>query len=168
MTAIKKSFDYEVDKDGLYKMCKILPIIPAFFIYVAMTNRTGLNLSGLFRFGVHGATVFYWTCATLSAMATMMAIIFTVLNVRAEKRVELHETFADLPRASITGGQLKIPYKQIRKVSRQALPADNEMLIIDSSIGQSRLLSSYFLSTVAFNEFIDLLAINVKIAKSNS
>jgi len=44
----------------------------------AATNDRGLILEGIFRFSPHGATVFYWVLAGLSALFVLAALFLAV------------------------------------------------------------------------------------------
>ena len=86
-------------------------------------------------------------------MTASIALWSAVQDHRGPQYVELGEQAAFLPKASVSRIMLSVPYSAIRQVRTVLIPGQ-QMILIDSSVGQARLLSKAFASSHDFALFL--------------
>lgn len=158
MTDPTQKFDYEVERVQFSLALVVVVAIPILLANHALTNDKGLRLFHIVTLSKADATNFWWGLAILCSLAALILIFSMLSSLRHPEQVELHPTYANLPKASIMGGQLDIPYETITKVSRRKIPGDQEMTKIKSSVGESCVISSHFNSMLAYEEFLSALS----------
>ena len=120
--------------------------------YLAYTNQQGLRAFRLFTFSVNEASIIFWSLALVFAI---LAILFCVLLARNHKEpvsLVLDETSITAPTDLLKGELLVIPYASITQVLVSTFP-DQEIITINSSIGQAGLSSMGFSNASEFMKF---------------
>jgi len=93
-------------------------------------------------------------CLTLAGCVTSVK---GILRRRQDPgSLQLGETKALLPKASLSGGFLQVPYKDILSVSAQQT-AGRKVLIVDTRLGKARVWSNGFLNDARFADFAAVL-----------
>ena len=138
-------------------MVVISGALPFIFANIASNNQKGLRLFHIITLSPSDATLFYWGVAILCLLAALVTIFVVLTSLRHPKQVELYATHANLPKASIFGGQINIPYELITNISRRKISATQEMLVIKSTIGESRLIASQFKGVFGYEDFVSAL-----------
>jgi hypothetical protein len=155
-----QEFIYKISSMQFFIM-SAFPIAISFY----MTSKASDNVEGLrIRFitlSQSEATTFYWAMATLFGVIAILAIIYTFYNLRKPKIIELHATHANLPKPSIFGGQISITYESINEINRRKLNSTQEMIEINSAHNKVRLISTYFIGVIGYEEFISSLKTKV-------
>ncbi len=159
----KQIYSYEKTQVNLAGAILFTMIFAGGFFYQAMSNRAGIKVL-FFTLGVKTATTFYWCMALLFVTGLILIVIQRTYGSKEISRVELHTAFADLPKASLFGGQIKMPYTTISNISRKIVH-DRELLSVSSSVGNARLLSSDFMSVSDYGCFISEITSRVRLAQ---
>jgi hypothetical protein len=150
MNTQSREFRYEHPTSSLVLMIVVAWVIPLLCAKLASGNSLGRSLLGGL---IHLSPTVLWGFSGISAIAACGATITAINNMRAQKFVSLSQSFTVVPRASLLGGQLTIPYEKISKIEQRIAPNNQKMIVINSSLGQSRLLSSGFDAYLDFNTF---------------
>ena len=164
MTDPAQKFDYEVKRERFTLAMFVAVAIPIVLASHALTNNKGLKLFHVVTLSKGEATNFWWGFAILCGLAALILIISMLSSLRHTELVELHPTYANLPKASIMGGQLNIPYETITKLSRWKILGGQEMMMIKSSVGESSVNSSRFNSMLAYEKFVSALSAKLSLA----
>lgn len=163
-----QEFDYNISKTKLIVMVIIVSALPFLFASIATDNYKGLRLFRIVTLSPNDATLFYWGLVILCSFAALTTILMVLTSLRHPKRVELYATHANLPKASIFGGQLNIPYKSITNISQRKISATQEMVVIKSTVGESRLIASYFKGMQGYQDFLSALSAKISPAHPSS
>ncbi len=168
MSNAPQEFYYNISKTQLIISVVIVSALPFLLASVATDNHKGLRLFRIFTLSPNDATMFYWGMAILCAFAALATIFMVFTSLRHPKQVELYAAHANLPKASMFGGQLNIPYESITNISRKQFSANQEMVIIKSSVGESRLLASQFKGVMGYEDFLSALAAKTSLTPPSS
>ena len=161
-----KQFSYYVTTSQLILMPTFASALPIIFSYFAINNNKGLVINGIIKLPFTDATLFFWGVAFICLLAVFCTFISTYNMWLQPKTVELSTTHAHVPKASMFGGELIIPYESITKANRQKISGNQELLIIESVLGKSRLLSSNFKGILGYTDFLSALDEHLSIAKN--
>jgi hypothetical protein len=125
--------------------------------FFAHSNERGVRLYGLITLTPDKATVFFWVLTAIFVLCTVLLGMMTLRAFGVPAIVAIEETHVIAPRASIRFKLLSIPYTSIKQVLVQKAQSQ-EIVIINSSVGQARLMSSGFKSRREFSHFKRALA----------
>ena len=95
-----------------------------------------------------------WLLTAASALAALYTLAFAVSNFRAPKFVQLAAEYAVVPKASLFGGRLTVPYGEIKEVQYKDTSSRYKVIVIRSSVGDAKLLASYFNDQFEFDSFL--------------
>lgn len=102
------------------------------------------------------APYFWWGLTFLALIASAIVIWFAIRSQSAPPYVELGPTNALVPQGSLTMVTLAIPYSAITQIQILNIPGQ-QMAVISSPFGTSRLISKSFKSPGEFTSFIQAL-----------
>lgn len=108
---------------------------------LAIDNNEDVHL-GAYTLSPSDTTLFLWGVSILSGYYAFDAFCRVFINLSYPIQVELHATYACLPKLSMFGGQLSIPYELIKDITRRKISTSEELLVIKSGAGESRLFLS--------------------------
>ena len=168
MSNAPQEFNYNISKTQLIVMVIIVSALPFLLASIATENHKGLRLFRIVKLSPNDATLFYWGMATLCSFAAFATIFMVFNSLRHPKKVELYATHANLPKASMFGGQLNIPYESITNISRKKLSATQEMVVITSAAGESRLVASHFKGFIGYQDFLSALSAKISLTHPSS
>jgi hypothetical protein len=168
MSNTPQEFYYNISKTQLIVMVIIASALPFLLASIATDNQKGLRLFRIVTLSPNDATLFYWGMAILCAFAALATIFMVFTSLRHPKKVELYATHANLPKASMFGGQLSIPYDLITNISQKRLSATQEMVVIKSALGESRLLASHFKGVLGYEDFLSALSAKTSLTHPSS
>ncbi len=168
MSDISQEFEYNISKVQLLLMVAISTALPFLMAWMAEDNQKGLRLFHIITFSQNDATSFYRGMAMLCGIAALFVIFTVFSSLRHPKQVELHATHANLPKASMFGGQLNIPYNLITNISRRTISATQEMVVIKSTVGESRLIASQFKGLLGYQDFLSALSAKISLTHPSS
>lgn len=89
-----------------------------FMHHRAATNDRGLIINGLIELGVHGAKIFYWSLAALSAAFVVVCIFYGMPQLLIRRRITMDEDAITLPARGFSAAHYRIPWGEIESVSR--------------------------------------------------
>lgn len=95
----------------------------------------------------------FWGFTALCLFASVIAIRFAIRTQSGVSYVELNTKGALVPKASLSMSPITIPYGAITQV-RVTNIQGQQMAIISSSVGESRLLSKSFATPSEFTSFL--------------
>lgn len=157
MTETTQQFNYSPSVVRVIFGLLFVTALPFGLANIAKENQKGLRFFHLFTLSPTEASLFYWGVAIMCGVAALLVFIATFNSLRGAKIVELTATHAVVPKASIRGGQLNIPYESIKEIKRRKISARQEMIVIKSTIGEARLISSNFRGLLSFDDFLATL-----------
>ncbi len=163
MSNTAQEFNYSISKTQLIVMVIIVSALPFLLASIASGNHKGLRLFRIVTLTPNDATLFYWGMTILCAFAALATIFMAFTSLRHPKKVELYATHANLPKASMFGGQLNIPYQSITNISQRKLSAIQEMVVIKSTVGESRLIASHFKGLLGYQDFLSALSAQISL-----
>jgi hypothetical protein len=99
----------------------------------AATNDRGLILEGIFRFSPHGATVFYWMLAGLSALFVLAALFLAVARLSTDRYLQLESDAVILPHGFLQTKLSRVPYSSIATVSEVIVKGQKSLRLHTSS-----------------------------------
>ncbi len=168
MSNAPQEFNYNISKTQLIISVIIVSALPFLLASVATSNQKGLRLFHIVTLSPNDATLFYWGMAILCAFAAFATMFMVFTSLRHPKQVELYATHANLPKASMFGGQLNIPYESITNISQKRLSATQEMVVITSTVGESRLVASQFKGFLGYQDFLSALSAKISLTSHSS
>jgi hypothetical protein len=127
-----------------------LAALALMFALVASSNR-GFGRR-LVRLGAEQVSFVSWAMVVLCALVGLAVIWFSFRTRAGPKEVILRTDLVVIPKASINGGFITVRYSDIWDVATRDV-AGEKMLVIATSFGESRLLSSAFANFGEFSEF---------------
>lgn len=98
----------------------------------------------------------FWGLTAFGLFATVMVLRFAIRTQSGVSFVELGSIGALVPKASISMSPITIPYGAITQVQVMNIQGQ-QMAIISSSVGESRLLSKSFATPSEFTSFLQAL-----------
>ncbi|NRF67112.1 hypothetical protein HLB44_08975 [Aquincola sp. S2] len=146
-----------------YKTVKrVLPMLivavamPAACAYTAWTNTRGLRIAGFITATASQATTIYWCLAVITA-PVLPVVIWTVLQSRrAPLSLVLGPTSITLPRASLRGEWVEVPYAAIQKTGVEVIGPD-KLFVVVSTLGRFNVARSGFRGSDDFGAFAKAL-----------
>jgi hypothetical protein len=149
-------YRYRLPLSRTVPMVLVAFAIPAALGYIASTNRGSVRLFGLWTLSPSEAGIFFWSFAGLCLAAAAVAAWIAIRNHRGPGVVELLADAALVPEASLRARMLRIPYASIRSIDVVTL-SRQPMLVLKSSVGESRLLAQGFVGAREFEDFCQSL-----------
>jgi hypothetical protein len=138
-------------------LCLALAIIVAYF---AAVNKEGLTGFKSASFSVAEASIIFFGVAVLFLIGAICCVIMLKRSLDGPASLMLGALSLSAPRASLKGDMLSIPYTSINKVTLHSVQ-NQQMVVIDSAVGQSRVSSIGFASDVEFESFYQGLTAKV-------
>lgn len=131
--------------------------LTVFLAYTAQNNNRGLRLNGgLIVFSPEAATQFYWGSAALSLLVSVLAVWVAIRSLQPAQTIVLGQNEAVLPKASLKGELHSVPYEFVTSVQIREYRGQ-KVGVIQSKIGEFRVLPMGFESTHEFEEFFKVL-----------
>jgi hypothetical protein len=134
-------------------LCAVLALVVAYF---AAINKEGLNGFKAMSFSPSQASMIFWGVAAFFALGALCCTIMLRRSLEGPVSLKLGAFTLSAPRATISGAirgtMLSIPYVDIRKVTLHSVQTQ-QMLVVDSSLGQARVSSLGFTSELEFEMF---------------
>lgn len=125
--------------------------------YIAYTNPDTRITRMLTRaLSPEAPPIFFWSLAVLSLLASMIVLRVAMRSQSGASYVELGLTGALVPKASISMSPITIPYSAITQIQVINIPGQ-QMAVISSAAGDSRLLSKSFSAPSDFIAFLKAL-----------
>jgi hypothetical protein len=134
--------------------------VMAAMAWLAQSHRA-LSILGVITLPPAQAAVFFWVFCVACILPTVLAFRFAAAAFGPPRMIELNETEAILPKASVSMKLMSQPYRSIRKVQIRVV-GKQHMAIIQSAVGESRLMSSGFANQRQFEAFVQELSDRVK------
>jgi hypothetical protein len=156
MSASTLRFSYRLSFARSAAMVVAALAVPCGLAYIAHAVEQPVRMFGAITLSPAAATAFFWTFCIVSAVAAGIALWIVIQNHKGPQHVELGATAAVVPKMSVTRIMLCVPYGAIRHIETLRIPGQ-QMVIIDSSVGQSRLLSNAFATSEEFALFVRAL-----------
>jgi hypothetical protein len=125
--------------------------------YFAAGNKVGIHGFKSMSFSAQEASIIFFGVALLFALGAAGCIMMLRRSLKGPIRLSLESDSVLTPRSSLKGELLNIPYTAIQKVSLHSVQTQ-QLLVIDSSVGRSRLSSIGFTSELEFVAFYEALA----------
>jgi hypothetical protein len=137
----------------------VLMVIAAFAVtaglgYIAYTNpeyRLTTLLSRLLS--PSAPPLVFWALTILCFLASLFALRVAIRAPGSISHVELGPTGALVPQASVSMKPITIPYSSIRNIQVKDIQGQ-QMAVISSSVGESRLLAKFFATPSDFTAFL--------------
>jgi hypothetical protein len=130
-------------------LCTALALAVSYF---ASINREGINGFKALSFSAQEASLIFWAVAVLFAAGAVCCVVMLRRSLEGPVRLALGQENLSAPRASLKGDILSIPYLTIQKVSLHSVQTQ-QMVVVESSVGQSRVSSLGFASDQEFESF---------------
>jgi len=155
------SFPYRVSTPRVIAIVIAVAVLIVAFLYLALTSHRPLRLVG-FLLSPHQARVFYGLMAGAMSLCLIPVGALIKRSAQPPQMIELGPTAATVPRASLSGELLTIPYAKISKVELREIRGQ-QFLVIRSSLGESRLVPAGFSGQRAFADFVAALRQRVRV-----
>lgn len=155
MPESSRKFNYSVPTHKILVTLTISIVLTLYLAYAAMGNDRALDL--FITLDTQETTGLLWFVTALSLLAASLIAATAYGALTQPPKVELDADKASVPKASLLGGQIDMPYETIDEVSRRKVTKRDEMLVIKSTRGESRLLSNHFKSPSEYEDFIAAL-----------
>ena len=155
-TASTLRFSYRLSFARIATMVGVNLAVPCGLAYIASTVAEPVRMFGFITLSPSGAATFFWAFCAAGIVAALIALWVAFQNHKGPHHVELGATAAVVPKMSVTRIMLCVPYAAIRHIQTVRIPGQ-QMVIIDSSVGQSRLLSNAFATSEDFAVFLRAL-----------
>lgn len=97
---------------------------------------------------------FYWVLTALSSFASLIVLWLAIRSQSVACYLEVGPTSALVPNASLPIASITIPYRLISKI-RVTDVQGQQIAILSSSVGESRLLSTSFAAPGEFTAFLN-------------
>jgi hypothetical protein len=149
-------FSYRLSFARTAAMLVVTLAIPWGVGYIAHAVRGPVRMFGVITLSQPQAQAFFWSFCAASVLAALVALWIAFQNHKGPHHVELGATAAVLPKASVTRVMLSVPYAAIRHIQTLRIPGQ-QMVLVDSSVGQTRLLSNAFATSEEFARFLRIL-----------
>jgi hypothetical protein len=150
--SVQETFSYRISParhaTGL-ALCVALAITVAYF---AATNQVGLIGFKSASFSAGEASMIFWGVAALFGAGAIACVMMLRRSLQGPISLCLGPENLGAPRASLKGDMLSIPYASIKQVTLHSVQ-NQQMLVIESSVGQSRVSSLGFASELEFESF---------------
>ena len=163
MSPYHMKFNYQMPGRKMIQAVIFMIIITLYVFYTAINNQKGLRLSNFLTFSPSEATTVFWVLFIILAVASIAAVIKVITNLQNPMIVELHEFHAVLPKSSLLGGQLNIPYLSMKNILVRTLTKNQKIIVVQSDLGESRLNSSYFKDQKELEDFLSMLSSKINI-----
>lgn len=140
----------------------VLMVLAAFAVtaglgYIAYTNPDSRITRLLARvLSPEAPPFFFWGLTVLSLLASAIVLRVAIRSQSGVSYVELGLTSALVPKASLSMSPITIPYSAIRQIKVINIQGQ-QMAVISSSVGESRLLSKSFTAPSEFTAFLQVL-----------
>jgi hypothetical protein len=138
-------------------LCLALAITVAYF---AAVNKEGLIGFKSTSFSAAEASIIFFGVAALFSIGAVCCVIMLKRSLEGPESLTLGALSLSAPRASLKGDMLSIPYTSIKQVTLHSVQ-NQQMVVIDSAVGQSRVSSIGFVSEVEFESFYQGLVTKV-------
>jgi hypothetical protein len=142
---------------GGLALCSILALSVAYF---ASVNQEGIHGFKALSFSAREASMIFWGIALLFALGAACCVVMLRRSLKGPVSISLGLQDLLAPRASIKGDLLSIPYTAILKVTLHSVQTQ-QMLLIDSSVGQARMSSIGFVNESEFKAFYEGLTAKI-------
>jgi len=149
-------FSYRLSFARTVAMLLVGFAVPCGLAYIATANERPVHMFGLITLSRAQAATFFWTFAAVTLLAACITLWVVIRNRLGPQHVELGTTAAFVPRASLSRTMLSVPYAAIQRIRTVQVPGQ-QMIIIDSSVGQSSLMSKAFATPADFTRFLHTL-----------
>jgi hypothetical protein len=130
-------------------LCATLAMIVAYF---ASMNEQGLTGFKSASFSAAQASQIFWGVAALFFFGAICCVIMLRRSLEGPISLLLGVAELSAPRASLKGEMLNIPYSAIKQVTLHSVQ-NQQMVVVESSLGQSRVSSLGFVSEQEFESF---------------
>jgi hypothetical protein len=130
--------------------------VPSGLAYIARGSHRPVQMFRVITLTPSQASTFFWTFFVLSLVAAVIAVWVAVQSHTGPGYVELGPQAAVLPKASLSRVLMSVPYAAIREIRAIHLPGQ-QMIIVESSAGQTRVSSRAFATAADFALFLRAL-----------
>jgi hypothetical protein len=155
------SFPYRASTPRVIAIVIVVALLMVAFCYLALTSQHSLRLEG-FLLSPHQARIFYWLMTAATSLCLIPAAALVKRSSQPPQMIELGPTAAVVPKASLSGELLTIPYAKISKVELREIRGQ-KFLVIKSSVGESRVVPAGFTGQRAFADFVAALRQRVRV-----
>jgi hypothetical protein len=138
-------------------LCATLSITVAYF---ASVNEVGLNGFKSASFSAAQASQIFWGVAVLFLIGAICCIIMLRRSLEGPMSLLLGAEELSAPRASLKGEMLNTPYSAIKQVTLHSVQ-NQQMVVVESSVGQSRVSSLGFVNDQEFESFYKGLTLKI-------
>lgn len=128
--------------------------------YFAAGNKIGTHGFKAMSFSAQEASMIFFGVALLFALGAAGCVMMLRRSLKGAVSLSLGTDHLITPRSSLKGEMLNIPYAAVRKVSLHSVQTQ-QLLVIDSTIGRSRLSSIGFMNEMEFVAFYEALAAKI-------
>jgi hypothetical protein len=142
-------------------LCATLALTVAYF---ASVNNKGLTGFKSASFSAAEASLIFWGVAALFLVGAICCVIMLRRSLEGPVSLRLGGLELSAPRASLKGDMINIPYAAIKQVTLHSVQ-NQQMLVVESSLGQSRVSSLGFESELEFEGFYK--GLTAKIGRDN-
>jgi len=120
--------------------------------YLSYINQKGLRIFQLITFSPEASSLIYLASSLVLLLCVALFVVLIVRSLNGPVVLTIEETYVVVPRASLKGELLSIPYSSIKQLLVQDLQRQ-QMITINSSVGQARVLSVGFRNVGEFSSF---------------
>lgn len=150
---------------GVMAIATIVAVLIVAFCYLALTNQPLPFFEALLP--PHAASDVYWLMAAASSFCLVPVGALLKRASAPPPLIELAAMAAKVPKASLRGELLTIPYSKISRVEFYEVNG-HKFLDIKSSVGESRIISAGFSDEHTFEEFAAALRQRYERSKKQS
>jgi hypothetical protein len=150
-------FDYQIPACRMILGIVICPAIAFFMANQALTNQKPLRLFHVLSLSVEEASIFFWALSIAMIVNTILMGVLLTKNLKGPISIVIEQSHIIAPKESLKIEMLSIPYNSIRQILIQDLRLNQQMITINASIGQARLISIGFKSKDEFVRFMQAL-----------
>jgi len=150
-------FSYRLSLIRTVAMLAAAVAVPSGLAYIARGSHRPVQMFRVITLSPSQASTFFWTFFVLSLLAAGIAVWVVVQSHTGPGYVELGPQAAVLPRASLSRVLMSVPYAAISEIRAIHLPGRQQMIIVESPAGQTRVSSRAFATAADFARFLRAL-----------
>lgn len=118
---LPKTYPYNPKATTIILCILLFGACAVMFGWMAAMNDSGLILNGVITLSVRGATIFYWTLATLSMGFVLIGILLTIQRVMGSVSLEISNSSVRIPSGFLKRSITEIDLADVVDLSEAAV-----------------------------------------------
>ncbi len=146
------TFNYKAPAGRMLLITLISISMSVFLSYLALTSIKGVRIFGAIKLSPENSILLFWALSAATLVVALIVFVSTLLNSKGSRQIVLDSNHAILPKASISGKLIQIPYTSIKHTSLQTVSGHN-FYVVKSNEGNSTIYTKSFENPLDFVTF---------------